>query len=88
MAIYVVMEPPAPTVAEAIERRRKERALTVIYADHDGILEPYPVDRVVFLEDGRLLARPSHEPPPDRASYLGLPSVSLGGGSVLGGSLE
>ena len=58
----------AELVAAAMERRRSERGLGVVIADHDGYLDPYVVDRSVFLENGRLLNRPSAAPPQDRQS--------------------
>lgn len=46
----------ARVVCAAIERRRSSRGMTVVYADHDGNLEPYPVDRRLVLEKGALVA--------------------------------
>lgn len=45
--------------SEAIERRRKGRGLTVVYADHDGSLGPFACDRRFFFEQGRSVERPS-----------------------------
>lgn len=76
----------ASLAAEAIERRRQARSMTVLYADHDGGIEPFVCDRTFYVEEGSLLDRPSALPPPDRPSELGLPPSSLGGSSVRGGS--
>ena len=75
----------AKRCAEAIEKRRKE-GLTVVYADHDGDVEPYIVTRRVYLEEGRLTDRASMLPPslrPDLDDEL--PPASLGPMSVRGG---
>jgi ABC-type transporter Mla maintaining outer membrane lipid asymmetry ATPase subunit MlaF len=80
----------ASLVSAAIERRRKERGLTVVLTDHDGWFEPYVVDRIWYLEEGRQRSTPTVRPPaadrrssdlmPDRPSltlgdiYLGPPS--------------
>jgi ABC-type transporter Mla maintaining outer membrane lipid asymmetry ATPase subunit MlaF len=76
----------ARLVSAAIDRRRTTRGMTIVYADHDGYLEPYATDRNFYLENGHLLDRPSALPPPDREIDLGLPASSLGGSSVRGGS--
>jgi ABC-type transporter Mla maintaining outer membrane lipid asymmetry ATPase subunit MlaF len=47
----------ARVLSSAIERRRKERGMTVVYADHDGKLGPFACDHRVFLEGGRLVDR-------------------------------
>jgi ABC-type transporter Mla maintaining outer membrane lipid asymmetry ATPase subunit MlaF len=78
----------ARPVASAIERRRKERDMTVIFADHDGFLDPFVTDRNYYFENGQMLDRPSALPPPDRDLDLGLPASSLGGSSVRGGSIS
>lgn len=71
----------ARRVAEAIERRRAERAMTVVYADHDGYLDPFVADRVLYVERGRLLSRPSIVPPADLPSddgdRLSLPTAAI-----------
>ncbi len=54
-------------VSDAIERRRTSRGLTVVFADHDGYLDPFVVTRTYYLENGRLLSAPSIRPPNDRA---------------------
>jgi ABC-type lipoprotein export system ATPase subunit len=41
----------AALVAEAVERRRA-RGTAVIYADHDGALAPFTVERVCLIQDG------------------------------------
>lgn len=75
----------ARRVAKAIERRRKERGMTVVYADHDGELEPYVATRMVYFENGHVFDRPSALPPPDRPSFVGVLPQALGGAHVLGG---
>ncbi|MCC6647109.1 MAG: ATP-binding cassette domain-containing protein [Polyangiaceae bacterium] len=75
----------ARRVARAIERRRKERGMTVVYADHDGLLDPYVVTRMVYFENGHVFDRPSALPPPDRPSFVGVLPQALGGAHVLGG---
>jgi ABC-type lipoprotein export system ATPase subunit len=47
----------ARRLSEAIERRRKGRGMTVVYADHDGKLAPFLCERRVFLENGRIVDR-------------------------------
>ena len=44
----------ARPVCDAIERRRTQQRLTVIYADHDGHVDPFRVDRCVYLAHGQL----------------------------------
>lgn len=75
----------AKRVAEAIERRR-QRGMTVIFADHDGELDPYVVTRRVYLEEGRVLDRPSMLPPSLRPVYDDdeLPPGSMRAESVRG----
>ncbi len=75
----------ARRVAKAIERRRRERGMTVVYADHDGALEPYTATRMVYFENGHVFDRPSALPPPDRPSFVGVLPQALGGAHVLGG---
>lgn len=75
----------ARRVAKAIERRRAARGMTVVYADHDGALEPYTATRMVYLENGQMFDRPSAMPPPDRPSFVGVLPHALGGAHVLGG---
>lgn len=75
----------ARRVARAIERRRKERGMTVVYADHDGALDPYVATRMVYFENGHVFDRPSALPPPDRPSFVGVLPQALGGAHVLGG---
>lgn len=41
-------------VSNTIERRCKERGLTVVFADHDGDLRPYHIDRCITIEQGQL----------------------------------
>lgn len=55
----------ASKVARAVAERVKQ-GMTVVFADHDGLLDPYTVDRVLYVENGQILARPSAAPPPDR----------------------
>lgn len=55
----------ARRVADAIERRRAARGMAVVYADHDGYFDPFVADRVLYVEHGRLLTRPSMQPPAD-----------------------
>jgi ABC-type lipoprotein export system ATPase subunit len=57
----------ASLVSDAIERRRASNGLTVVFADHDGYLDPFVVTRTFYLENGRLLTAPSIRPPTDRA---------------------
>jgi len=54
-------------VSDAIERRRRSKGLTVVFADHDGYLDPFVVTRTFYLENGQLLRAPSIRPPTDRA---------------------
>lgn len=75
----------ARRVAKAIERRRSERGMTVVYADHDGTLDPYVATRMVYFEEGHVFDRPSAIPPPDRPSFVGVLPQALGGAHVLGG---
>jgi ABC-type multidrug transport system ATPase subunit len=72
----------AARVASAITTRMKQ-GMTVMFADHDGVLDPYSVDRVLYMENGQILARPSAAPPPDRDDP-DRPSV-YGAGVVVGG---
>ncbi len=48
----------ARPVSDAIERRRAQQGLTVIYTDHDGHVDPFPVDRCVYLAHGQLTNQP------------------------------
>lgn len=64
----------ATLVRDAVERRRAG-GMSVLYADHDGELAPFLVDRLLYLESGELRATPSLRPTrtsivplPDRAS--------------------
>jgi ABC-type transporter Mla maintaining outer membrane lipid asymmetry ATPase subunit MlaF len=57
----------ARMVSDAIERRRRSKGLTVVFADHDGYLDPFVVTRTFYLENGQLLRAPSINPPTDRA---------------------
>jgi ABC-type lipoprotein export system ATPase subunit len=52
----------ARPVCEAIERRRAQQHLTVIYTDHDGQIDPFVVDRCVYLAHGQL----TNQPPADQ----------------------
>lgn len=65
----------AKRVSRAFERRRKDRGMTVVFADHDGVLDPFVVDRVSYVENGRAFDRPSALPPADRPSFLGAPAM-------------
>ncbi|MCS6902554.1 MAG: ATP-binding cassette domain-containing protein [Myxococcales bacterium] len=47
----------ARRLSDAIERRRKGRGMTVVYADHDGKLAPFLCERRIFLENGRIVDR-------------------------------
>jgi ABC-type lipoprotein export system ATPase subunit len=74
----------AKLVSRALERRRAERGLTVVHADHDGQIDPYVVDRRLYLEHGQLLERPSMLPPSDMQPDLGLPEEALRPSRLLG----
>jgi ABC-type multidrug transport system ATPase subunit len=60
----------ANVVSAAIDRRRASRSMTVVYADHDGNLEPYVIDRCLVLEKGTLVAGDKPAPASRNASYL------------------
>jgi inositol-phosphate transport system ATP-binding protein len=45
-------------IAGAIERRRKQRQMTVVYADTDAALAPFIADRVVHVGEERLSSLP------------------------------
>lgn len=66
----------AKRVSRAFERRRKDRGMTVVFADHDGVLDPFVVDRISYVENGRAFDRPSALPPADRPSFVGAPAMS------------
>ncbi|HKQ68680.1 MAG TPA: ATP-binding cassette domain-containing protein [Polyangiaceae bacterium] len=53
-------------VSDAIDRRRLVNGLSVVFADHDGYLDPFVVSRTFYLENGRLLTAPSMRPRTDR----------------------
>jgi ABC-type lipoprotein export system ATPase subunit len=67
----------ARVVARALEKRRLERGLTILIADHDGHLDPFVVTRTFYVENGRPLEAPSLRPPRDRDDSHGLERVSL-----------
>jgi ABC-type transporter Mla maintaining outer membrane lipid asymmetry ATPase subunit MlaF len=67
----------ATLVSDAIERRRRSKGLTVVFADHDGYLDPFVVTRTFYLENGRLLTAPSVRPPIDRADVPLVERTSL-----------
>jgi ABC-type sulfate/molybdate transport systems ATPase subunit len=46
-------------ISGAIERRRTTRNLTVLYADHDGVLPSFVIDRRLYVHRGRVDERPS-----------------------------
>jgi ABC-type lipoprotein export system ATPase subunit len=46
----------AQQVADAVESRRRQRQMTVILADHSEELEPFVVQRTLYLEKGQLSA--------------------------------
>jgi phospholipid/cholesterol/gamma-HCH transport system ATP-binding protein len=67
----------ARLVSNAVERRRLRNNLTVVFADHDGYLDPFIVDRTFYLENGRLLIAPSMRPPTDRQAVPPAARISL-----------
>lgn len=81
-----LMPREARRLSEAIERRKKGRQMTVVYADHDGHLDPFVCDRRLFLEFGRHVERPSMVISDKFFNELdlGLPRDSLDGGSPVG----
>lgn len=68
----------ARLVSDAIERRRNERSMTVVFADNDGYLDPYYADKVVHIDHGRIVAGDLAAPEIDRAAVLGVSARSLG----------
>ena len=76
----------ARLVSNAIERRRLRGGLTVVFADHDGHLDPFVIDRVVYLENGRLLLSPSLRPPTDRQAVPPGARISLSTDLIYRGS--
>lgn len=60
----------ATRVSEALDRRRRERGATVLLTDHDGWFEPYVVDRIWYLEEGKLRRSPTVRPPPSPEERL------------------
>jgi ABC-type transporter Mla maintaining outer membrane lipid asymmetry ATPase subunit MlaF len=76
----------ARLVSNAIERRRLRGGLTVVFADHDGHLDPFVVLRVVYLENGRLLLSPSLRPPTDRQAVPPGARISLSTDLIYRGS--
>jgi ABC-type lipoprotein export system ATPase subunit len=81
---HALLPREARLVSRALERRRSERGLTIIHADHDGQLDPYVADRRLYLERGQLLERPSMLPPSDMQPDLGLPDEALRPSQLLG----
>lgn len=83
----------ARRVADALERRRRERAMTMVMTDHDGWLDPYLADHTVYIDGGRLRTTPTlrpseidealSDPMPERFS---LSLVDIYGGSTRGSS--
>jgi ABC-type lipoprotein export system ATPase subunit len=55
----------ATLVARAVERRRS-RGTAVIYADHDGRLDPFQTDRICHVAGGQLLDAPDRADPYSR----------------------
>lgn len=52
-----LMPREARRVSDAIEARRRQRGLSVVYADRDGSVVPFVCERRVFLEAGRQVER-------------------------------
>jgi predicted ABC-type transport system involved in lysophospholipase L1 biosynthesis ATPase subunit len=69
----------ARLVAAEIERSRRLRAMTVVYGDADGRLEPFEADRPVVLQDRRIV--PGAVRLPERGAAQAPESV---GGRMLG----
>ena len=51
-------------VSDALDRRRRTKSVSVLISDHDGWFEPYAVDRIWYLDEGRLRRSPTLRPPP------------------------
>ena len=52
-----MMPREARRVSDAIEARRRQRAMSVVYADRDGSVVPFVCERRVFLDAGRQVER-------------------------------
>ena len=74
----------AQLVNEAFKRRRASRQMTVVFADHDGELDPFEVDQRWHIEEGRVLERPSVVPPLDRRVDVRDTITALGEASAMG----
>lgn len=81
--LLVVDEPQAALsraharlVASLLERLRRERALTIVYTDADGRLDPFEADRPVVLHDRRIV--PGAVRLPERASAYAAPESRRG----------
>ena len=58
--------------------------MTVVFADHDGELDPFEVDQRWHIEEGRVLERPSVVPPLDRRVDVRDTITALGEASAMG----
>jgi ABC-type multidrug transport system ATPase subunit len=41
-------------IADALQRRRRDRGMTVVFADHDGALAPFLADRRLYVVRGKV----------------------------------